>query len=759
MGSTAGIMGSDLENDPVWLSATRPLRRPSSTGPRYRRATLVLLCGFMAFLVASPARLKGQAGEAFWAGDLDSQDDSQDDPQDDPQWSGWRGLEKDGRLATATEYPLEWSGEKNVKWKTAIPGQGYSSPIVYGDSVFVTTAYETLTGKTLKQGVRFTMVLLLLAMVVAVHHIVVTRCKNQPTTPREALRLVALDLATLLLSGFVLFGENVLRYTGTGDVRSWLSSGVGVSLCLLLASFYASITSRRRRLTAVAMISFAILFVVSTPMPTRQLLFEGMLLRNPFSSDALVVFSLPMAPLLAAVWQLEGDRLSWRRAEAGVGVGVGFPKNFVLLKSALVLSVALGALGVGLAVRTSSYLAHHVAGQIDPTPVLGWWSVLTFAGLYLLSMVYFALRGTIPERLDKSLRLVFGIGLSLLGMLIFVGVNFLSVRAQLTRAIVSLDRHSGEVRWLREGLSGPLGTMNTFNSPATPTPVVDGGGVYAFFGTAGMFSADLDGNVRWKNSDLPYENVYGAVVSPVVSDGILVLVSDTPESPYITALDTATGQRLWSQERDSRGFGFNGVSRTPLIREVKGRQLILVWGARYLRVYDLRWGEELWQGKMRLGIADKVASLVSDGPYLYLAGTKKAAMLDLEALMAGEEGVVWTSETIVGPNCASPVLANGLLFMISDWGVLTCLDARTGEKLWEQELAGEFYSSPVSLGNHLYVSSTAGVTTVVAVERTYRVVAKSQLPGKILASFAALSGDLLVRTESHLYCLRREAGG
>jgi outer membrane protein assembly factor BamB len=712
-----------------------------------RRVGLLLLCGLVSFLVSSAADLQGKSDPPPLSGE-----------QDDQQWLGWRGLEKDGRLLTTNQYPLNWSEDKNVKWKTALPGQGYSSPIIHGDHVFVTAAYETVQGRSLKQGARYAMLLLLLIIVVATHHVSVSYCRSAPTSLRTALHLLALDLAVLLLSGFVLFGENVLAYTGSGDVRSWLSSGVGVSLCLFLASSYASLTGRRRILTGAAMISFAILFVVSTPMPTRKLLFEGTLFEEPFSNDTLVVFALPIALLLAAIWQILWHHLKKGRVPEEPRGG-SLPQRLLLLKGTLILLFALGALGIGLGVRTSDYLAHHVAGQVDPTPVLGWWSVSTFAALYLFSVLYFALRGVVPKKLDNSLRLVFGVCVSALGLLLFATINFLSVQAQLTRSILSLDRHSGEIRWLSEGLSGPLGTMNTFNSPATPTPVVDGESIYAFFGSTGLFSSDMDGNVQWKRSDLPYENVYGAVVSPVVSDGVLVLVSDTPEAPYLTAIDATTGKRLWSRERDNRGFGFNGVNRTPLIREVNGRQLIFVWGSRYLRVYDLLSGEEIRQRKLRLGTADKVASPVSDGRNIYLAGTKKTAALNMEALAAGEESLVWTSETLVGPNCASPVLANGLLFMISDWGVLTCLDAHSGEKLWEEELMGEFYSSPVALGNHLYVSSTAGVTTVVAAERTYRLLGRAQLPEKILASFAATSGDLLVRTASHLYCLRQEAAG
>jgi outer membrane protein assembly factor BamB len=112
-----------------------------------------------------------------------------------------------------------------------------------------------------------------------------------------------------------------------------------------------------------------------------------------------------------------------------------------------------------------------------------------------------------------------------------------------------------------------------------------------------------------------------------------------------------------------------------------------------------------------------------------------------------------------GPQCASPVLCNGLLFGVSDGGTAYCLEAATCRELWHQDLYGQHYASLVATRRHVYLCSTGGHTTLLASERQPRVVAEGELPEGIHASPALVDGELFLRTTGRLYCIRETAPG
>ena len=720
---------------------------------------------FVLSLLASASGPSLQAQEVQPVQEVQENQAVQESKPVQQNWPGWRGLTADGSLPHAAA-PSGWT-EDDARWTLEVPGDGYSSPIVYGDTVFLTTAYETARGEAAIQVFRWLLFGLGLAALVLADRFVVARCAAPGQSFLDRLALIVFGGVSIALAGFVLFGENVLSYSGTRDVRSWLSSGLGATLCLLFIAFFASAAWRRRYVPSLLMVIFSVVFLAITPMPTREFLFDGSLLRPPLTADAVVVFALPVFLLVAAVALVVLGRLvpSVFGAESFGVEPVADPssklegpglRSLILVKTVPVLLVVAGWILLQRVVASSEYLAHHIGERMGSEPVLGWLSVGLFVGVYL----GFLTNRIAGRRLPAWEARVFPWLLLLLVVVIVFGANFLSTTTELTRAVVAVDGQDGEIRWIREGLDSPAGARNTFNSPATPTPMTDGRRVYAYFGSAGLLATDLDGRLLWESRGYAYDNVYGTVVSPVVVDDVLVLVMDTPEDPYIVGLDAATGEEIWRRDRDPEGFSFNGVSRTPLVRDVDGRPVVFVWGSVDLKAYDLHTGEELGRIELRLGGSDRVASPIADGERLYLIGQKKAIAVDMAHFLGksdlgksvlgidGAEGaLVWQSDEISGPNCSSPVLAGGLIFAISDWGKAIALDAATGEPLWEKKLDGEFYASLVALGDQVVAVTTAGELTVFAAERAYRELRKEQLPDKVFASFAAVPDTVFVRTE------------
>jgi len=349
--------------------------------------------------------------------------------------------------------------------------------------------------------------------------------------------------------------------------------------------------------------------------------------------------------------------------------------------------------------------------------------------------------------------------LLLLGSAYFVVQNFLASEISFTHAVVCVDRQSGAVRWICNCVQGFKGKYSSDNSPATPTPVIDGNRVYAYFGSAGLACCDLDGNLKWVCLDVPFESFYGVACSPIVYDGMVIIQSESSArlsnvSGYLAAVDGASGKIVWKKYRPIPS-NYAGNCRTPLVKEINGRKVILVWGHSDLSAYDPASGEHIWVQKLEPLSLDMVSSMVCDDERVYLPGNKKVLALAMEKLGTGDDVIAW-SRDVDGLNCSSPVLANGMLFLVGDKGNAYCLEAATGEVNWTRRLRGLHYASPISVGDKVYFCSKIGVTTVVAADKTFRKLASNELNETTYASFAPLGDELIIRTTEHIYCVRGE---
>ncbi len=157
--------------------------------------------------------------------------------------------------------------------------------------------------------------------------------------------------------------------------------------------------------------------------------------------------------------------------------------------------------------------------------------------------------------------------------------------------VLSMDRTSGEILWIREVPRSRVEHFQPTHGPASPSPVTDGTNVYVFFGDFGAMSFDSEGNERWRHPLGPFINQNGHGSSPILADGKLLLVCDQQVDSYLLALDTETGETVWKTDRPmvTRGYGTAGVFRPK-----DGRPQVVVPGAYRVSAYDLETGEELW---------------------------------------------------------------------------------------------------------------------------------------------------------------------
>jgi outer membrane protein assembly factor BamB len=318
---------------------------------------------------------------------------------------------------------------------------------------------------------------------------------------------------------------------------------------------------------------------------------------------------------------------------------------------------------------------------------------------------------------------------------------------------VAVDGQTGKVLWQREvfvedGSKAPA--PHAKNSHASPTPVTDGKRLYVHFGHLGTAALDFDGNTLWKNETLGYAPVHGNGGSPIVVGDKLVFSCDGTDVQAVVALDTATGKVVWKSPRNvgaSKGFSF----ATPHPITVDGRVQVVSVGSNVAAAYDLATGKEIWH--VRFDGYSLIQRPVAGHGLVYIQTGFNNPIL--HAIRPGtgdvtDSNIVWTYRRSV-PHTSSYLLAGEELFMVSDKGIATCLDAKTGKVHWSERVPGGYSASPIYHDGKVWLTNEEGGGTVLAAGKTFKVLAQSDLKERTLASFAAADGGLYVRTERHLY--------
>ncbi len=320
--------------------------------------------------------------------------------------------------------------------------------------------------------------------------------------------------------------------------------------------------------------------------------------------------------------------------------------------------------------------------------------------------------------------------------------------------ILCLDNETGKILWERTAYDGPVyDARHRKNTYASPTPVIDGKYVYVSFESQGLYAYDFDGKQVWKAraGNIKSEGL-GAGTSPVLFEDVLLLQCDQDEGPdsFLAAFSTRNGELLWKAPRKNH----SGWSTPLLVQSGKQTQLIAS-GAETTVAYDPRTGKELWNGPGVEGNAVP-SSVAGHGMVFLSAGypTKRALAFRLEPDGAK---LAWQYEkgTAYVP---SPILYGDYLYLISDKGLLTCLDARTGKLIYEGKrppVPATFSASPVAFDNKIFITSEDGETFVIQAGPEHQVLATNTIGEPVYASIAITDGALLLRGEKNLYSIRK----
>lgn len=338
--------------------------------------------------------------------------------------------------------------------------------------------------------------------------------------------------------------------------------------------------------------------------------------------------------------------------------------------------------------------------------------------------------------------------------------------------VVCVDRRSGKVlldrRLFQNAHPEPLG--NDVNGYASPSPAIEAGRVYVHFGSYGTACLDTRTfKTLWQRRDLPCRHYRGPASSVILFDRLVILTLDGVDLQYTVALDKKTGKTVWKTPRttdwndlDDQGRptaegDYRKAHSTPLLIQVNGQPQMLSVGAKAGYAYDPRNGKEVWRVRYG-GFSNSLRPVVGHGMAFLSTGYSRA---DLWAVRLGGSGdvtdshVAWKYSRNV-PSKPSPILVGDLLYLVSDSGIVTCLEAKTGREVWKERLAGSYSASPVYAEGRLYFFSEEGVTTVLQPGRALKVLAVNRLQDGFMASPAIAGRALFLRTKTHLYRIEKE---
>jgi outer membrane protein assembly factor BamB len=295
-----------------------------------------------------------------------------------------------------------------------------------------------------------------------------------------------------------------------------------------------------------------------------------------------------------------------------------------------------------------------------------------------------------------------------------------------------------------------------FNSYASSTPAIEEDRIYVHYGSHGTACLDTaTGATLWTRQDLPCNHHRGAGSSPILFDNLLFINFDGFDLQYVVALDKTTGESVWKRDRDIDYGTSDGDAKkaygTPLVIDVAGRPLLISPAAAGTTAYDPLTGDVVW--RVRHG-GMNAASPPLFGHGLLFLNTADGGFREFAVRPDGQgdltDKVLWKQQQAMPSRCA-PLLVGDLLFMINEMGILSCLDAMTGEIVWRQRLGGKYSASPVYADGHLYFSSEEGEFAVVAASSDYKLLATNQLDDGCMASPAIAGKAIFIRTKKSLY--------
>ena len=335
----------------------------------------------------------------------------------------------------------------------------------------------------------------------------------------------------------------------------------------------------------------------------------------------------------------------------------------------------------------------------------------------------------------------------------------LEIAGKLSLRVLAIDRPTGQIIHDVElfQINDPP-PVHSLNSYASPTPVIEKGKLYCHFGSMGTACVETQtARIVWKQNDLKVDHQNGPGASPASWKDRLIVNYDGIDQQFVVALSKDDGRVLWKTKRSGKLPEKREMQKaycTPEIIDVNGRPQVISPGSNWVYGYDPSNGKELWRASYgSLGFSTVPRPVYANGLVYICTSYMQSKLLAVKLNGQGDVSashIAWEFERQV-PKKPSLLLVDTELYMVSDRGIGTCLDAKTGKTHWVERLTGEYSASPLYAAGRIYLFDQKGKTLVLEPGKKFHVLATNQLDAGMMASAAVVDDALYLRTETHLY--------
>ena len=308
---------------------------------------------------------------------------------------------------------------------------------------------------------------------------------------------------------------------------------------------------------------------------------------------------------------------------------------------------------------------------------------------------------------------------------------------------------------------------HSLNTYASPTPCIEKGFVYVHYGSMGTACINTaNGSIVWKRSDFKCKHAQGPASSPVIYKNLLILHFEGTDVRYIIALDKSNGKQIWRSDRPEEPYEpLTEIGRkayiTPLLINVKGRDMLISNGSAVCIAYDPNNGTEIW--RVVNGAESTIAMPITEKGILYWYagymvnsdGFKYTELLAVNPEGSGDitrTNILWKKTDELSRNQSlTPVIKDGLIYTINTRNILMCIDAATGEEVWSTHVRSNYEASPLYVNGNIWFLSVKGEVLAIKAGRKYEVTAHNQMDSWIWATPAVLRNSVIIRTQEYLY--------
>jgi len=329
--------------------------------------------------------------------------------------------------------------------------------------------------------------------------------------------------------------------------------------------------------------------------------------------------------------------------------------------------------------------------------------------------------------------------------------------ARKQREIVCIDAKSGKRLWSTEMAFTPY-RHNRQNSFAASTPAVDAERVYANWISGGTFVAlalDHAGNTLWRREMGKFKARHGAGASPIALGGLMIVGNDNAQTSFLAALNGKTGETIWQVNRNSKMTSY--ITPAVYRPEDGDPEVVFVSEANGMTAVDPVSGQVKWESEKLFTLKSVSSPVVASSVIFATAGTggtgrESAAVRPGHKPTGRKATVAWKLDRDL-PYVTTPIAIGEHLYILSDAGVMTCVVSATGTQVWQEDLGGKVYASPVCVNGRIYVVTRSGEVIVLKAGGEYKVLARNALPEKTDATPAIANGRMYIRTLNHLVCI------